>query len=913
MLSTLPSVIGGLAALALPPDRPVSSTSVPRMPPPDAAPLPAGVERVWIGPELHANRLADWRLADGRAECREGRPNFPLRTLFWLTRTTAGGTGTFTARVRLAAVDGGPWSPDALAGMLVGCGGGHVDWRLSAQMHHLPAEDGGLLAVIGADGRVGLRDASRTSTKGGNWSVNAKLEPDADVPLLADQERGGDGFGAGGPVPVDLLLSAGPGVDGFTVRLTARRADDGALLSEAVARGVDVALVDGSVALVSSRGAEGGAHGFAFEGWTLEGNGVARHPERARGPVLCVLYTVERGLWKLTAQLPPLGADDPREARLEVLRDGEWSVAARTGVVEDSWTAPFRVEGWDASWEARFRVVVPLRGAGGVTETAYGGRVRAEPRDARELVVAGFTGHKCYTGGLRWNAGGFWFPHAELVAAVRHHDPDLLFFSGDQVYEGDFDVAVRGQDVEASLLDYLYKWSRWCWAFEGLTRDRPAVVVPDDHDVYHGNIWGAGGVSADVRSRSKLATDRGGYRMPVRFVNAVHRTQVSHLPDPWDPTPLVNGVTTYHTTLGYGGLSCAILADRMWKSAPAVLLERGDCVNGWFQEGGFDPVTGSDADGAELLGPSQEAMLEEWALDWSGGAWAKLVLSQTIFANVATLPESARSDGVTVGLAIQEPGTYAEGERRVADADSNGWPRTPRDRALRAMRRGFALHLAGDQHLGSTVHYGVDAWEDAGLALCVPSVANTFPRRWFPPGPGEGREPDAPRYTGRYRDGFGNRITVLAVSNPYRTGVEPTGLHDRAPGYGILRFDRDARTVTIENWPRWADPSREDARPYPGWPITVRQRDGYGREPTGWLPEIVVEGREEAVVQVALEEGGEVVYALRIPGTRFRPFVFADGPHAVRVGEPDTGSWETVGGLIPSPTPPVEPVVVRLR
>ena len=24
-------------------------------------------------------------------------------------------------------------------------------------------------------------------------------------------------------------------------------------------------------------------------------------------------------------------------------------------------------------------------------------------------------------------------------------------------------------------------------------KDRPSVVIPDDHDVYHGNIWGLGG------------------------------------------------------------------------------------------------------------------------------------------------------------------------------------------------------------------------------------------------------------------------------------------------------------------------------------------------------------------------------------------------------------------------------------
>ena len=38
-----------------------------------------------------------------------------------------------------------------------------------------------------------------------------------------------------------------------------------------------------------------------------------------------------------------------------------------------------------------------------------------------------------------------------------------------------------------------------------------------------------------------------------------------------------------------------------------------------------------------------------------------------------------------------------EGYKLAADCDSNGWPQSGRNRALREMRKGFALHLAGDQ------------------------------------------------------------------------------------------------------------------------------------------------------------------------------------------------------------------------
>ena len=77
--------------------------------------------------------------------------------------------------------------------------------------------------------------------------------------------------------------------------------------------------------------------------------------------------------------------------------------------------------------------------------------------------------------------------------------------------------------------------------------------------------------------------------------------------------------------------------------------------------------------------------------------WMKAVISQTIFANVATLPRGTLSGAVTPTLKVMAPGEYAEGELRVQDHDSNGWPQSGRNKALRAMRKGFAIHIAGDQ------------------------------------------------------------------------------------------------------------------------------------------------------------------------------------------------------------------------
>ena len=244
------------------------------------------------------------------------------------------------------------------------------------------------------------------------------------------------------------------------------------------------------------------------------------------------------------------------------------------------------------------------------------------------------------------------------------------------------------------------------------------------------------------------------------------------------------------------------------------------------------------------------------------------------------------------------PGEYPPDDTPVPDTDSNGWPQTGRNKALRAMRRGFAVHISGDQHLGSTVQYGVDEWGDSGYAICVPSVANFWPRRWYPVQPGANRAPGSPRYSGDHFDPFGNRVTVFTVSNPVKTGRQPLHLYDKAPGYGIVRFDRAERTISFECWSRWADPSRPGSMPYAGWPVVAGQQENYGRTPVAWLPTIQVRGMIDPVVQIVDEATGEIVYTLRIAGNAFRPYVFEEGMYTVRIGEQGTDLWREYTGVM---------------
>jgi hypothetical protein len=419
------------------------------------------------------------------------------------------------------------------------------------------------------------------------------------------------------------------------------------------------------------------------------------------------------------------------------------------------------------------------------------------------------------------------------------------------------------------------------WAFGDIMRDRVTLCLPDDHDVYQGNIWGNGGNSITIRNHP-----RGGYAMPAEWVNMIQRTQTSHLPDPFDRAPIKQRISVYYTDMLYGRVSFAILEDRKFKSGPQGTVNYWQGRPDHVKDPNFDPKS-VDLKELKLLGDRQLKFLDHWAADWRG-ADMKTVVSQTIFCNLAN---------------------YHGGNKEflVADLDSNGWPQSGRRRALRAMRKGFAFHIAGDQHLASIVHHGIEKHGDAGFSFCVPSIAVGYPRSWRADQEGlpvKNRvDPKLPN-TGDYFDGLGNRMSVYAIANPERTNRPGTlkTLHDKASGYGIVRFDTQKRDITIECWRLLVDvanPLPDDQ--FPGWPKTINLFDNDGRKAVDTLPTIQVTGMQNAVVQVIDEAGGKVVYTLRIVGTSFQPKVFRrGGTYTVKVGDQESGNIKTYTGIKPA-------------
>jgi hypothetical protein len=279
----------------------------------------------------------------------------------------------------------------------------------------------------------------------------------------------------------------------------------------------------------------------------------------------------------------------------------------------------------------------------------------------------------------------------------------------------------------------------------------------------------------------------------------------------------------------------------------------------------------------------------------------KAVLSQTAFCGAVHLHGSMEN-------------------RLLADLDCDGWPQTGRRKALEAIRRALACHLCGDQHLSVVVQHGIDTFRDGPYAFTNPAIINSYYGRWWWPEDekaGADPIPGSPLpWTGDYLDGLYNRITMIAYANPGFSSGKEMKANQRNPeallgdGYGLVRFNKKTRQITFECWPRYADLSKPDAAQYPGWPVTFKMEDNDGRKVFGRLPELAFADAVDPVVEVVNEADGDVLYATRIQGNRFRPHVYGPGKYTVKAGQDRPDAW-SMSGLEPNARS-AEPITVRL-
>lgn len=498
---------------------------------------------------------------------------------------------------------------------------------------------------------------------------------------------------------------------------------------------------------------------LAINDWWNRGQNLIINLKVGRDSVIAFgIYTVSNNTLKLSAQLYPLYPEESREVHLEVKRNGNWSPIQTQTVNDIGWSALFRVPDWDCSQDIPYR----LRHG---KKAQYKGLIRKDPKSNPEISIAALSCNSNKDRGMREN----------YVRNINHQNPDLIFFAGDQSYDH---------------TEHTAAWLKFGLQFRETFRNRPAITIPDDHDIGQGNLWGENGKV----SKTKGSPD-GGYKYHPEYVKMVERCQTAHLPDPYDPTPIEQGIGVYYTNLVLGGVDFAILEDRKFKSGPeGKILQQGPRPD-HIRNPDYDPAS-IDLPELTLLGERQLHFLEDWGT--MNPSALKVVLSQTGFCGGAHIHGNLEN-------------------RLHADLDSNGWPQTGRKKALKLIQKAGAIHIAGDQHLATVIRQGIDEFRDGPWAFVVPAIVNDYYSRWWWPedekaGPHPNPDTTLP-WTGDYLDGFNNKISMMAYVNPES--------NSKGGGYGLIRLNKTTREATFECWPRYADVTQETAQQFEGWPITV--------------------------------------------------------------------------------------------
>ena len=723
-------------------------------------------DRVWLGEDYWANPMEGWRIVDGAAECQTGGGD---RNIHLITHQVTR-PGEFVMSVRVQRVE--VLKKDGGAGFRIG-----IKSELDEYRSNLFAKSGIVAGVID-----------------GNLQIGRKQTP------LKDGDSG-------------QLLRLHGKPSGESIELTLSSVtDDGKVRTTATTK-VPQQAVMGNVALVNNfdsslKPAQGGR--YRFSNWTVGGSAFTVDHTRRFGAILWSMYTLsdsrsnEGFVMKISALLPPLGARDNDSVELQVDREGNWKSLGHARLDRDAWTATFRVSNWDETHEHRYRLVYQEQKTNKTIRTSeWTGVIKANP-SGRPLRLGALTCQNHYG-----------FPYAPVADNVVKLDPDMLYFSGDQLYESHGGYGLIRDPAGPAILNYLRKFYMFGLAFREALRDRPTVCIPDDHDVFQGNIWGEGG--AAMKGIDKGASSKGGYREPARMVNVVHRTCAAHHPDYFDPTPCEQDISVYYGDMVYGDVSFAILGDRQFKSGPE-RVETGSGRADHVRDRDVDTLH-LDKPGLILLGERQEEFLKHWVDDWRGHSM-KVLLSQTVFSGVAT-----HHGGFNGYL--------------KADLDSGGWPQTPRNNTVRLLAKGMPLHINGDQHLTTLSQYGADEQRDSCWSFCTPAIAAGYPRWWRPDEidmPHENRPKHGLPNTGEFLDGFGNRVYVYAVGNPVvgKAKNRYERAHEKGSGFGLVTIDTEKKTYTLDSFRFLIDPT--DGNPenqFPGWPVTIHQEENGGRNRLG--------------------------------------------------------------------------------
>ena len=449
-------------------------------------------DRVWLSEEIWANPMEDWAVVDGAAECQTGGGD---RNLQLITHQLSDPSGTLNMSVEIRRVEG-------------------------------PGEDNGVGFRVGIQSDLNEYRSNCFASRGinagiidGNLVLGRKQSP-----LKLDPSE-----------TIKLTLHGKP--DGAQYQLTLRAIDSKGDRAGEVSQKVATEAVLGNLALVSNFAAQPNNRKgmrYRFNNWSVGGNAIAVKPEQKFGPILWSMYSLsdsrsdEGFVMKISALTGPLGDEDNHEVELLIQDNDEWKSLGHATLDPDAWTATFRIPTGMKRGNFRIDSSIGSGVATGAKPRRTGAARSKRILRADSLRIGALTCQNDYG-----------FPYAPVAENLIRLDPDMLYFSGDQIYESHGGYGLIRQPAVPAILNYLRKYYMFGWAFREAMRDRPTLCIPDDHDVFQGNIWGEGGAPMQVDVGG--ASSNGGYIEPARMVNVVHKTNAAHHPDYYDPTPVQAG------------------------------------------------------------------------------------------------------------------------------------------------------------------------------------------------------------------------------------------------------------------------------------------------------------------------------------------------------------------------------------
>ena len=422
-------------------------------------------DRTFLSGDCWANPMENWSVVDGAAEC-SSRGRF--RNIQLLTHQLTDAQAQFKMSVTLSQVQSGP--NDGGAGFQLGIRSALNDHRSNAF-----ASNGIRAGIAGGKLVIG---GSTTEIKG-----------------LAN------------PQDVTLTLAGTPHGKRCNLTLTAT-SSDGIELNR-VTHDVPAAALLGNVALVNNfanaksggkkKGAGQGGR-YRFNDWSVSGEAFSVNPDHRFGPLLWSMYSLSdsRGddgfVMKLMALTAPMGNQDSHDVELLIEKNGQWKSLGKAALDPDAWVANFRIPNWDEKTATPYKVVYQQKHPSGQqTESIWEGTIQANP-SGRPLRLAAMTCQKDYG-----------FPYAPVAENIINLKPDMLYFSGDQIYEEHGGYGLIREPADRAILNYLRKYYMHGWAFRHAMKNAPTICLPDDHDVFHGNIWGESGAAMAATAASNTS------------------------------------------------------------------------------------------------------------------------------------------------------------------------------------------------------------------------------------------------------------------------------------------------------------------------------------------------------------------------------------------------------------------------